>query len=274
MRSADMKEKSIELFRNLRGYLRGRKGWLPVLIVSLCLIPSSARAAGLGDIISLLKTITSTIQGAIGGTLHEIQNLDSLLNNFRQQIVWPLTAINQAKAFVTSTRAQYGRLMFRIVNTRNNGATLAPPRQLESLFRSGQSASIGQVYPAYSSVYGAVPATTSAQPQQRNMMDMDDAVAMGSLKTTVLSDRTTQSVLALANSIEQQSANATPGSGPMLSTQAQVAELETQALMAKVLAAELRAEAAKLAHENALLKRSSVTTRNLQNQMMQVLSHP
>lgn len=269
-----MRQRTVELFRNLQGYLPARKRWLPVLIVSLCLVPSTARAAGLGDIVSLLKTITSTIQGAIGGALNEIQNLDSLLNTFRQQIIWPLTAINQAKAFVTSTRAQYGHLMFGIVTIRNNSATLGSPSQLESLFRSGQSASIGQVQPAYTSVYSTVPAPASAQPQLRNMMDMDDALAMGSLKTTVLSDQTTQGVLALADSIEQQSATAAPGSGPMLSTHAQVAELDTQALIAKVLAAELRAEAAKLAHENALLKQSSTATRNLQNQMMQVLSHP
>jgi hypothetical protein len=269
-----MRLRAVALFRNFHGGLRARKKWLPLLIIALCLIPSTARAAGLGDIISLLKTITSTIQGAIGGALSEIQNLDSVLNNFRQRIIWPLTAINEARAFVTSTRSQYGHLMFGIVTIRNNSATLVPPSQLESLLRSGQSASVGQVPSAYSNVYGAVPTPTSAQPQQRNMMDMDDALAMGSLKTTVLSDQTTQGVLAVADSLEQQSADASPGSGPMLSTQAQVAELETQALMAKLLAAELRAEAAKLAHENALLKQSSAATRNLQNQMMQVLSHP
>ena len=269
-----MKERTIALFRNLKGYLRARKRWLPVSIVALCLIPSTARATGLGDIISLVKTITSTSQGAIGGALNESQNLDSVLTNFRQQTIWPLTAINRAKAFVTSTRGQYGPVMFGIVTIRNNSATLVPPSQLESLFRRGQSASIGQVQPAYSSVYGPVPTPTSAQPRQRNMMDMDDALAMGSLKTTVLSDQTTQGALRLADSIEQQSADTAPGSGPMLSTQSQVAELETQALMAKVLAAELRAEAAKLAHENALLKQSSATTRKLENQMMQVLSHP
>jgi hypothetical protein len=269
-----MKETTARLFRNLQSSVRNRKRWLPVVIVAVCLISSTARAAGLGDIILLLKTVTSTIQGAIGGALNEIQNTDSLLNNFRQRIIWPLTAINQAKAFVNSTRAQYGHLMFGIVTIRNNSATLVPSSQLESLSRSGQSAFIGQFLPAYSNVYGAVPTATSAQPQQRNMMDMDDALAMGSLKTTVLSDQTTQGVLSVADSIEQQSADAAPGSGAMLSTQAQVAELETQALTAKVLAAELRAEAAKLAHENAMLKQSSTATRNLQNQMMQVLSHP
>ena len=41
-----------------------------------------------------------------------------------------------------------------------------------------------------------------------------------------------------------------------------------------MLAAELRQEAAKLAHQNALLRQSASATRNLQNQMQQVLKHP
>ncbi len=44
--------------------------------------------------------------------------------------------------------------------------------------------------------------------------------------------------------------------------------------MAKMLAAELRQEAARLAHQNTLLKQSAASTHNLQNQIQQVLSHP
>lgn len=269
-----MKQRISGLLENFARYSRPPRNWLAVLLISLCLIPSSARAAGLGDIISLLKTITSTIEDAIGGALNGIQNLDTILNNYRQRIIWPLSAINQTKSFVMSTRAQYGRLMFGILNIRNNSATLASPSQLESLFRGGQSRTMSQVEPAYASVYSFVPPPTNANISQRTMMDMDDALAMGSLKTTVLSDQTTQSLLSMADSIEQQSAASAPGSGPMLSTQAEVAELETQALMAKILAAELRAEAATLAHQNAWFKQSSQAVRNLQNQMRQVLVQP
>ena len=269
-----MKQKITSLVRKLIRSAPSQKRWLAVLVVCLCLITSSARAVGLGDIISLLKTITSTIGDDIGGALTDIENLDTTLNNYRQRIIWPLIAINQAKMFVTSMRAQYGNLMFGIVKIRNNSATLASPSELESLFRSGQSGTITQVQPAYTSVYSSVPSPTSANASQRTMMDMDDALAMGSLKTTVLSDQTTGSILSMADPIEQQSEFAAPGSGPMLSTQAQVAELETQALMAKVLAAELRAESAKLAHQNAWFKQSSQSVRNLQNQMQQVLAEP
>ena len=42
-------------------------------VIALCLLPTTARAAGIADILTLLQTITSTLQGAIGGALSEIQ---------------------------------------------------------------------------------------------------------------------------------------------------------------------------------------------------------
>lgn len=268
-----MRRKLAELFHLVRGIQRSRRRWMVLAAFGVCLIPATA-TAGMGDILSLLQTITSTIQGSIGGALSDIQKVETLLTHYRQEIIWPLAALNQTRSFAASIRSQYGQLMFGIVNVRNNSATLVPPSQLESLFRGGQSGALGQMQPTYVNVYNGVPNPSNANLVQRNMMDMDDALAMGSLKTTVLSDQTTQSVLAMADSIEQQSAKGAPGSGPMIATQAQIAELETQALMAKVLASELRAEAAKLAHENAWFKQSSGSVRNLQNQLQQVLSRP
>ncbi len=245
-----------------------------IAVIGFLLIPSPARAAGSGDILTLLQTIMSTIRSEIGGTLSEIQNLAATVNNFRQQIIWPVNQLNQAKAFVSSTRALYGGWMSQVQAIKNNSSTLANSSQLESVFRSGQAGNIAQLQRAYTTLYASAPPATQAKLEQRNMMDMDDALAQGSLKTAVLSDQTTGRMLTLADSLEQQSATAAPGSGPMLSTQAQVASLETQAYLAKVLAAELRQEAARLAHQNALLKQSAATTRSLENQVQQVLTHP
>ena len=267
-----MKRRIFEMLKSVR--VSQTKRLVAAAVIALCLLPPAANAAGLVDILTLLKTITSTLQGAIGGALSGIQNLNSTINSFRQQVIWPVAAINQAKGFVNSTRSQYGNLMSRIQAVRNNSATLGNPSQLETVFRGSQAQNIAQLQKAYTAVYTPVPLATDAKPIQRNMMDMDDALAIGSLKTTVISDQTTQGMLALADSLEQQSASAAPGSGPMLAAQAQVADLETQAYMAKVLAAELRQEAAKLAHQNALLKQSAASTRNLQNQVRQVLTHP
>jgi len=269
-----MKQETIAFIQSLRLKANGNKRRRLLLVLALLLAPSAARAAGMGDILTLLKTIASTIQGAIGGALGGIQTLHNMVNNFRQQTIWPFAQINQARVFVTSTRAQYGGLMFQIQAIKNNSATLTNPSRLESLFRNGQTGTIGQLQPLYTNVYGNVPSGTDARLLQRNMIDMDDALAQGSLKTTVLSDQTTQGMLALADSIEQQSATAAPGSAPMLATQAGISELESQAYLAKVLASELRQEAARLAHQNSLLKQSAKSTRKLMNQAQQVLTHP
>jgi hypothetical protein len=269
-----MKRRAIALFECFRPTLARNKKWVFLLVLAVLLAPPSARAVGITDILTLFKTITSTIQGAIGGALSGIQNLNATINSFRQQTIWPLAQLNQVRAFVTSTRAQYGGLMFQIQAIRNNSATLTNPSQLESLFRNGQSGSLGQFQPFYTNVYGNVPSATDARLLQRNMVDMDDALAQGSLKTTILSDQTTQGMLSLADSIEQQSATAAPGSAPILATQAGISQLESQAYLAKVLASELRQEAAKLAHQNSLMKQSAASTRNLMNQAQQVLTQP
>jgi hypothetical protein len=250
------------------------KRLLFVTAIALMLAPVGAHAAGLGDIVSLVKTITSTLQNAVGNVLGKIQVLNADINKFHQEIVWPLNEINQARAFVGATRSRYGGLMAQIHSMRNNSASLANPKQLESALRGGQFGGIGQFPRIYAQVYGGVPQSNAARPTQRDMMDIDDALAMDSLKMTIVSDQTTQNLLSLADSLEQQAASAAPGSAPILTAQARVTDLITQAQLAKMLAAELRQEAAKLAHQNALLRQSASATRNLQNQMQQVLKHP
>ena len=250
------------------------KRLLAVLIVAVVLSPTALRAQGIGDILLLLHTITSTLQGPIGDALSEMRKVSAAVNNFRQQIIWPLALNNQTRSFVSATRAHYTGLMSQIEGLKNNSATLALPMQLESIFRGAQSGSIGRIPSLYTQVYQPVALAGIAQPGQRNLMDIDDAMAMDSLKTSVVSDQTTQGMLTLADSLEQQAMTAAPGSASMVTAQARVADLVTQAQLAKMLAAQLRQEATKLAHQNATLKHSATTTQNLFNQIQQVLAHP
>ena len=269
-----MKMKTLEFLRNFQHRLSRSRRWLFVAVITVCLIPANTRAQGIGDILLLLHTITSTLQGPIGDALNEMRKVSGEINNFRQKIIWPLAVINQTRSFVSATRAHYTGLMSQIEGLKNNSATLALPMQLESIFRGAQSGSIGQIPGIYTQVYQPVALAGIAQPGQRNLMDIDDAMSMDSLKTAMVSDQTTQGMLTLANSLEQQAMTAAPGSASMVTAQARIADLETQAQLAKMLAAQLRQEATKLAHQNALLKQRSVATQSLRNQIQQVLAHP
>ena len=266
--------KSLAVLRDLHHRLSQRRRWLVVAVITLCLIPSNTQAQGIADILLLVHTITSTLQGPIGDALSEMRKVSAAVNNFRQQIIWPLTLINQTRSFISTTRARYTGLMLQIEGIKNNSATLALPMQLESLFRNAQAGTITQIPPIYMQVYQPVSQTGMAQPLQRNLMDIDDAMAMDSLKTAMVSDQNTQGMLTLADSLEQQAMSAAPGTAAMVSAQARVADLETQAQLAKMLATQLREEATKLAHQNAVLKQSSVSTQSLQKQIQQVLAHP
>lgn len=269
-----MRTKTPEFLRNLQPRLSRRRRWLLAVVAAGCLIPPLVHADGIGDILFLFQTITHTLQGPIGGVLGDIQKISTSLNNFRQQIIWPLSLINQTRSFIGATRAHYTGLMSQIEGIKNNSATLALPIQMESLFRGAQAGTITQIPPIYMQVYQPVSQASIAQPLQRNLMDMDDAMAMDSLKTAMVSDQNTQGMLTVADSIEQQAMSAAPGSASMVTAQARVADLETQAQLAKMLAAQLRQEATKLAHQNLVVKQSAAATQNLQKQIQQVLAHP
>ena len=92
------------------------------------------------------------------------------------------------------------------------------------------------------------------------MMDMDDALGQENLKTTLIADQGADVILQTANQMENQVAVSTPGSNPYLTAQAQVANLRCQAYMQKMLAAELRQEAGRIAHDNVLVKRRTTAT--------------
>ena len=97
-------------------------------------------------------------------------------------------------------------------------------------------------------------------------------MATGSLKTALASDQITEQMLGVADQLEQQAGTASPGSAPLLTAQASIANLQNQAFLQRMLAAELRQEAARVAHDNAVLKRSAESTRSLRNGVQQILN--
>jgi hypothetical protein len=224
------------------------------------------------DIITLLTTITSTLQNGIGKVLSGIQTINTTARKFEQQVVWPVTLINQTRAEVAQVRSQFTSLAGQIQSIPTNSASLVNPKQLEILLRSQQSGNLGQISGSYTQVYQTLPQANQATATQRNLMDLDDALALGALKTTTISDQASQRMLNVADGLEQQAALSAPGSASILTAQAQAANLQNQAMLQRMLAAELRQEAAHLAHSNALRKQSADANRTLRNNLQQILS--
>ena len=249
----------------------GKRTTVLCLLAVMLLLPMAANA-GVADIITLLSTITSTLRNGIGQVLSGIQTINTTTRNFEQQVVWPATLINQAKAQVAQVRAQFTSLAGQIQSIPTNSASLVNPQQLETLLRSRQTGNFGQISASYMQVYQHLPLANQATTTQRNLMDVDDALALGALKTATTSDQASQQMLNVADGIEQQAALSAPGSASILTAQAQAANLQNQAMLQRMLAAELRQEAARLAHTNALRKQSSDANRTLRNNLQQILS--
>ncbi len=239
---------------------------LALCLVSLLLLMPMTASAGVQDIIQLLTTITSTLQNGVGQVLSGIQSINTTVRDFEQQVVWPVTLINQTRAEVSQVRAQFSSLAGQIQGIPTNSASLVNPSQLE---RAGN---LSQISASYTQVYQSLPQPNQATANQRNLMDVDDALALGALKTATVSDQASEQMLSVADGLEQQAAVSAPGSASILTAQAQAANLQNQAMLQKLLAAELRQEAARLAHANALRKQSVDANRDLRNNMQQILS--
>jgi len=233
--------------------------------------PNHANAA-VADVLVLLKTITSTLRSDIGLVLGTMRTTKAAVNRLEQVVVWPREVINQARGMAASLRAQYSGLAHRIYRLPLNSATLPAPVELESIIRGGQVRDLAQISLKYSQVYPSVPAAGSARASDRNVIDAADATAVASLKAAVAADQSNQSTLSVADVLERQSAATAPGAAPLLLAQAQATELENQAVLHRLLATELREEAARLAHQNTLRKRHVEANGSLRIQLQQVLT--
>jgi len=227
-----------------------------VLGVVLLFAPSPAHAG----IFDVFGEIFGTIQSDIGSSLKSINQITQQVQQLYQTTMWPLAALNQARGFVANSISSFRNEMNQVFSTRYSSAVTIGPQQFESILHSRMSSQIPALGASFLANYGTVPQLNNAAPQDRLMMDMDDALGQENLKTTLIADQGADAILNTANQMENQVAVTTPGSNPYLSAQAQVANLRCQAYMQKMLAAELRQEAGRLAHDNALLKRRTTIT--------------
>jgi len=240
-------------------------GVLAVALVS----PPPTQAQG--SLVVAIQSVLNVINGMIKTALNSINSVRTAISNLYKQATWPVALINQAKAMVTQMIGQYRGLMQNIFSINLKSATLPNPIGLENAMRNHQTNDFASLTSSFGTTYGSVPSATAASPADRTMMDMDDALAVDNLKTLKMSDAADDLTLQAANNIENAASQAAPGSAPFLTATAVVASIESQALTQKMLAAELRQEAARLAHENALRKRGATVTEDVNAQILNLL---
>ena len=242
-----------------------------VLILTLLISPPVAEAQG--GLVQAIQAVLKVINGMLKNALTAINTARAVINNLYQNLVWPVQLINQARAQVTQMINQYRALMASILNINLRSATLPTPQSLETLMRDHRVNNFNSLSQSFGNTYGAIPTSTDAGQADRDMSDMDDALTLDSLKTLKASDNATDLELQAANSIENSASQAAPGSASFITASAVASSIRSQALTQKMLAAELRQEAAHIAHQNGFRKRGATFTTQFRTLMMNLLQH-
>jgi hypothetical protein len=242
-----------------------------ILVSTMLVAPPLAEAQG--GLVQAIQAVLNVINGMLKNALTAINTARAAMNALYQNFVWPLQLINQARAQVTQMINQYRALMASILNMNLSSATLPTPQSLETMMRDHRVNNFSSLSQSFGNTYGAIPTSVDASQADRDMSDMDDALTLDSLKTLKASDNATDLELQAANSIENSATQAAPGSAPFMTASAVASSIRSQALTQKMLAAELRQEAAHIAHQNGFRKRGATFTTQFRTLMMNLLQH-
>lgn len=128
-----------------------------------------------GQFLSVFDSIFSSIQDDMGASLKAINQISQQVQNLYQTTVWPVAEINQARGFVSSSINNFRTAMKRAFNTPVTSAVSPGPQQFEAILHS-LYAQIPALQTSFTANYGAVPQANTASPQDRVLMDMDDAL--------------------------------------------------------------------------------------------------
>ena len=256
------------------GKIRKLSCWKRRLALALILLAGTLMAPipGHGQFLGIFNAIFSSIQNDIGTSLSSINQISLQLQKLYQTTIAPLTAINQARGFVANSVGRFRAQLNQVFNMPFTSAVTPGPRQFESVLHSRVSTQISALEASFTTNYGAIPAVGAASPQDRVMMDVDDALGQENLKTTLIADEGADVVLQTADRMENQVSLSTPGSNPFLTAQAQVANLRCQAYLQRMLAAQLRQEAGRIAHDGVLIKRRTTSTGGINSLITGVLT--
>jgi hypothetical protein len=216
-----------------------------------------AVTAAAAAVVSLIVNTIGSLLGTANGLLGSINGFVQALANLWQNVVYPINLINQALAMVNQLIAQFRGLVTTIDNVNVRSATLPNPNALETIMRNRSVGDFAQFDQAFRRTFRPLPPATDIHPGDRQRVDMSDALAMDTLKVLKASDQVVQQTLRASQIIEDEAAQAAPGSAPYLTGAGLIAAVENQATMQRMLAAELREEAAILAHSNAIRKRQA-----------------
>ena len=219
-----------------------------------------------------LGTINSSLINVIGGGLQAINTVMTDIRNFEQTVIWPQQAIARALGLAGQVQGFYVQIR-AIFQVPIASATLANPKQLESVLLSRNAGQIPNTTAGYAAVYGTVPTPQNAPPPVRDMIDMTDAAAQDAMERAIAIDAIADQELAAADQINANVQSATPGSAPLIEAQTDAWLVRAHAYTQSALSDLMRVRAIDLANNGAHLKLGSAWAVNMQQDVRNSLQH-
>jgi len=211
-------------------------------------------------IVTAIGAINTAITNVIGAGLRannsELNAVNRVLNaiqSFFQNTIYPPDSINRARAVVGAVQVFYNVIRGQ-VNLNVSSATLANPRQLETVLLSRNAGDISQVNNRFATVYQAVPPSTDAPAPVRDLIDMTDATAQAAFKKAIAIDAAADQLMDASDQLAAELAVAAPGTAPMIEAQSAAMLVKAHALTQSATAELFRIRAIDMANTGASLK--------------------
>jgi hypothetical protein len=217
------------------------------------LIDGAAIVAAIGAINTAITNVIGAGLRDISGALNAVNGVLNAIQSFFQNTVYPPDAINRARGVVGAVQGFYN-IIRGLANLNVASATLANPRQLETVLLSRNAGNIGQVANRFTTVYQAIPPPTDAPPAVRDLIDMTDATAQAAFKKAIAIDDAADQLMDAADQLAAELAVAAPGTAPMIEAQSAAMLVKAHALTQSATAELLRIRAIDMANTGASLK--------------------
>ncbi len=248
------------------------------LALGVALPPPARAQIGIGVVLAaagaVVKTINNLIQGLFNvanGLLIDISGVTGAFRQLMETVVYPQSLIDRARGLIASMVGTFRGLLSSLFNINVASAQLPNPAALESIIRNRNTADFGELAQAYTRTYGGLPSATDAAPMDRDLIDMDDATAQAQLKTLKEADAISDHAVAASLAMEDEAKVAAPGTADYIVAAGVIAAVQNQAAMQKMIAAEMRQEAARLAHRSMIWKRNATFGSQLRQDMSTML---
>jgi hypothetical protein len=244
-----------------------------IAIVSLIAVQPARSQFGIdiAAVLAGLHAINNTLNSAVGAPLKVINNIERQEQQFQQQVLYPLSAINSAKQMATGFTNSF--TSFRQLGTMNiSSASLPNPRQLEQQMLSGNPNEISTIGSAYQNVFAPLPAATAVPQNIEYQIDLGDAQAQDALKKAIELDAFAARELEVAQKLNDQVAVSAAGSAPILDAEASAWVVQGNAYTQMGMAELLRLNSAGLSNRSGELKDSTNQMQNLNQQLQQTLT--